>query len=299
MGRWRDRGRHPARISDTFASAVPSRNERPLPALLRPLDRTWRQRALVLALARRELIARYRGGFLGFFWSLLNPLLLLLVYATVFRVVFQPRADVRPYALFLFGGVLVWSFVSSALLDAAETFRTNAPAAQEDHRRSRGLSGGGRGRALRPPPPGAPRSPRGDGGRGGARRSRAGCVALSRFRWSCSCCSPPFTASPWRFRRSPFISATCATSLGNLLTLAFFLTPILYPLEAVPERYRGLLRRTRSCRFSPRSTTRSSSSARPPRSSGSGWPSWRRLSPDPRQRPLRAVARFHRRGGLR
>ena len=92
-----------------------------------PLRRMWRQRVLVAALARRELVARYRGGVLGFFWSLLNPLLLLLVYATVFRLVFVPRADVRPYALFLFGGVLVWGYVSSALLDAAETFRANGP----------------------------------------------------------------------------------------------------------------------------------------------------------------------------
>ena len=91
------------------------------------LQRAWRQRALVLALARRELLARYRGGVLGFFWSLLNPLLLLLVYATVFRLVFTPRSDVRPYALFLFAGVLCWGFVSSALLDAAETFRANGP----------------------------------------------------------------------------------------------------------------------------------------------------------------------------
>src|SRR6202162_3183900 len=94
---------------------------------MRPLARTIRQRAIVYALARRELAARYRGGVLGFFWSLLNPLLLLAVYATVFRYVFAPRADVRPYALFLFGGVLGWGFVSAALIDASETFRANGP----------------------------------------------------------------------------------------------------------------------------------------------------------------------------
>ena len=90
---------------------------------LAPLRRAIAQRALVLALTRRELNARYRGGALGFLWSLVNPLLLLLVYATVFRLVFAPRADVRPYALFLFSGVLVWGFVSAALTDAVETFR--------------------------------------------------------------------------------------------------------------------------------------------------------------------------------
>src|SRR5512141_3394292 len=98
-----------------------------LTASMNPLLRTWRQRSLVTALTRRELSARYRGGVLGYFWSLLNPLLLLAVYATVFRLVFTPRADVRPYALFLFIGVLAWAFVSSALIDAAETFRANGP----------------------------------------------------------------------------------------------------------------------------------------------------------------------------
>src|SRR5262252_9698054 len=94
---------------------------------LSPVLRALENRALIAALARRELAARYRGGALGFLWSLLNPLLLLAVYATVFRFVFAPRADVRPYALFLFGGVLVWGFVSAALADAAETFRVNGP----------------------------------------------------------------------------------------------------------------------------------------------------------------------------
>src|SRR5499433_4380717 len=92
-----------------------------------PLLRVWKQRALVVALTRRELAARYRGGVLGYFWSLLNPLLLLAVYATVFRLVFAPRADVRPYALFLFGGVLVWGFASAALNDAVDSFRANGP----------------------------------------------------------------------------------------------------------------------------------------------------------------------------
>src|SRR5882724_13439282 len=89
------------------------------------LSRLWRARALAANLARRELRARYRGSALGFFWSILNPLLLLAVYSVVFTAVFAPRADVRPYPLFLFGGVLAWSFLSASILDAAETFRNN------------------------------------------------------------------------------------------------------------------------------------------------------------------------------
>ena len=51
----------------------------------------WRNRALISVLVRRELDARYRASALGFFWSLLNPLMLLAVYAVVFTYIFSPR----------------------------------------------------------------------------------------------------------------------------------------------------------------------------------------------------------------
>lgn len=95
--------------------------------LAETFTRLFRARTLVAALTRRELAARYRGGALGFLWSILNPLLLLAVYSVVFTVVFAPRANVKPYAVFLFGGILAWNFLSSSLLDAAETFRANGP----------------------------------------------------------------------------------------------------------------------------------------------------------------------------
>ena len=40
----------------------------------------WRHRALIVVLVRRELDARYRASFLGFFWTLLSPLFLILIY---------------------------------------------------------------------------------------------------------------------------------------------------------------------------------------------------------------------------
>ena len=43
-----------------------------------------RYRGLIQSLVARELKARYRGSVLGFFWSFVNPLLLLLVYSFVF-----------------------------------------------------------------------------------------------------------------------------------------------------------------------------------------------------------------------
>jgi homopolymeric O-antigen transport system permease protein len=89
--------------------------------LLAHLHQLFRYRALIQSLVARELKARYRGSVLGFFWSFVNPLLLLLVYTFVFTVVL-PAAhppDLQPFALFMFCGILPWTWFSSSLLEAS------------------------------------------------------------------------------------------------------------------------------------------------------------------------------------
>jgi ABC-type polysaccharide/polyol phosphate export permease len=78
-------------------------------------------RNLIQSLVARELKARYRGSVLGFFWSFVNPLLLLLVYSFVFSYIMQSAQDerVRPYALFMFCGILPWTWFSSSLLESS------------------------------------------------------------------------------------------------------------------------------------------------------------------------------------
>lgn len=57
---------------------------------------------------------------LGFFWSFFNPLLLLIVYTIVFNYILPNRAlETQPYALFLFCGLLPWTWFSSSLLEAS------------------------------------------------------------------------------------------------------------------------------------------------------------------------------------
>ena len=95
---------------------------------MRHLGLLWRHRALISVLTQRELAARYRASVLGFLWSLLNPLMILTVYAVVFTTVFQPRFEGgKPYPLFLFAGLLPWMFFSGAILDAAITLVDNGP----------------------------------------------------------------------------------------------------------------------------------------------------------------------------
>jgi lipopolysaccharide transport system permease protein len=78
-------------------------------------------RGLIQSLVVRDLKARYRGSVLGFFWSFINPLLLLLIYSFVFTVVLpgtHPK-EIEPYALFMFCGILPWTWFSSSLLESA------------------------------------------------------------------------------------------------------------------------------------------------------------------------------------
>ena len=78
-------------------------------------------RGLIQSLVVRDLKARYRGSVLGFFWSFVNPLLLLLIYTFVFTVVLpgaHPK-ELEPYALFMFCGILPWTWFSSSLLEAS------------------------------------------------------------------------------------------------------------------------------------------------------------------------------------
>jgi ABC-type polysaccharide/polyol phosphate export permease len=77
----------------------------------------YRYRILIGTLVLRELRARYRGSFLGFLWSFLNPLLLMLVYALVFSIYL--RVPMEGYAVFLFTGLLPWLWFSSSLGHAA------------------------------------------------------------------------------------------------------------------------------------------------------------------------------------
>jgi homopolymeric O-antigen transport system permease protein len=80
-----------------------------------------RYRGLIQSLVARELKARYRGSFLGFFWSFVNPLMLLLVYSFVFNVVMPGAHDprVEPFALFMFCGILPWTWFASSLNESA------------------------------------------------------------------------------------------------------------------------------------------------------------------------------------
>jgi lipopolysaccharide transport system permease protein len=88
--------------------------------MFRNLSNLFRYRGLIQSLVARELKARYRGSVLGFFWSFVNPLLLLLIYSFVFTTVMPNETKgIQPYALFMFCGILPWTWFSSSLIEAS------------------------------------------------------------------------------------------------------------------------------------------------------------------------------------
>lgn len=80
-----------------------------------------RYRPLIRSLVSRELKARYRGSVLGFFWSFINPLLLLVTYGLVFTYMLPVRRPpgMEPYLLFFACGILPWTWFQSSLAEAA------------------------------------------------------------------------------------------------------------------------------------------------------------------------------------
>jgi lipopolysaccharide transport system permease protein len=85
--------------------------------VLRNLRELIKFRALIFALVGRTLRSRYRGSVLGFVWSFLNPLCLIAVYTLVFKhyIRFETEAS---YPLFLLTGMLPWIWFSSGILES-------------------------------------------------------------------------------------------------------------------------------------------------------------------------------------
>lgn len=95
------------------------------PRAVPPRGAWARHRELLLELIRRDLKARYRGSRLGIAWSLLNPLLFMVVYSIVFTffVRFKTKA---PYPVFLLSGLLAWNFFGQALGSSVNSILASA-----------------------------------------------------------------------------------------------------------------------------------------------------------------------------
>ncbi len=104
---------------ETAASPAPGRF-----GAKRWLDEVIAYSELLANLVARDLKTKYRGSFFGIFWSLLNPLLLMVVYTLVFSVIV--RVNIHPYAVFLLTGLVPWNAFAQSLQTATTSVLDNA-----------------------------------------------------------------------------------------------------------------------------------------------------------------------------
>ncbi|MFZ5469895.1 MAG: ABC transporter permease [Myxococcota bacterium] len=202
--------------------------------MVQNLRELYRYRALLWSLTLRELKARYRASILGFLWTFLNPTLLMLVYALVFSV--YMRQQIPRYTYFMFVGLLPWIFFASSV--------TGGTSAISDRRDL-------------------------------LTKVRFPAQVLPATVISTNLCnyllSLPLMVllgvlyGDWPSWHAVFFPAVTAIQtlfvlalvfalsainvrfrdlqhvIGNLVTLWFFLTPVLYSARVIPERYRELL----------------------------------------------------------
>jgi lipopolysaccharide transport system permease protein len=82
-------------------------------------------RDLLWELVARELKLLYKRSLLGVAWTLINPLLQLLLFWLVFRVVLNAGGDIQNYASYVFSGILIWSWTQSTLFQATGVITNN------------------------------------------------------------------------------------------------------------------------------------------------------------------------------
>ena len=89
----------------------------------------WRNRQLIVQMTKREVVGRYKGSAMGLAWSFFNPVFMLVVYTFVFSVIFKSRwggGESRTlFAVVLFAGMIVLGLFSEVLNRAPSLILSN------------------------------------------------------------------------------------------------------------------------------------------------------------------------------
>jgi ABC-type polysaccharide/polyol phosphate export permease len=89
----------------------------------------FKYRDLISALVARELKVRYRRSAIGFTWTMLQPLLTMLVLQVVFSSLFRFKLDEENnnYPVYALAGILFWNFFSQSIVASMNSLKTNSP----------------------------------------------------------------------------------------------------------------------------------------------------------------------------
>jgi lipopolysaccharide transport system permease protein len=207
-----------------------------LNALIRSL---WRNRQLITQMTKREVLGRYKGSALGLAWSFFNPVLMLAVYTFVFSVAFKARWGLgddetkTQFAVVLFVGLIVYGLFAEVLNRASALIVGNINYVKKVVFPLEVLPAVSMGAAL-------------------FHASVSVLVFLSAFlffnghlHWTAILI--PLVLLPlvfftlglaWILASIGVFIRDVGQTIGILTTVALFVSPVFYPITALPERYR-------------------------------------------------------------
>ena len=96
-------------------------------AVWRPLWQLPGRFELIMSLARRDLVARYKGSVLGIVWAIVTPVVMIAIFTFIFAGIFGARFGARgsswDYALYLFCGLLPWTMFQETVQRVVHHYR--------------------------------------------------------------------------------------------------------------------------------------------------------------------------------
>ena len=193
-------------------------------------------------MTRRDVVGRYRGSVMGLTWSFLNPLLMLVIYTFVFRVIFKARWDASgpesqvDFAIVLFVGMIVHALFAECVNRAPGLIIANVNYVKKVVFPLEVLPAVALGSAL-------------------FHASASMLVLLAVVLASNGTLHPQVLLAPllilpiaatalgigWFLASLGVFLRDVGQVTGILTTALLFLSPVFYPLSAMPERYRGLI----------------------------------------------------------
>ena len=86
----------------------------------------WQYRELFLFLAWRDILVRYKQTIIGIAWSVIRPLLTMIVFTVIFGKIAKLPSDGAPYAIMVYSAMLPWQFFSNTLSEGGNSLISNS-----------------------------------------------------------------------------------------------------------------------------------------------------------------------------
>ena len=107
-------------------STEPWRVSSPNRFVLTGIKELWSSRSILTAIVQRDISARYRASFFGFFWAIARPLVQLMIFYLVVGKFLGASRSIENYATFIFAGLMFWGFLSESVISGTSSITNGA-----------------------------------------------------------------------------------------------------------------------------------------------------------------------------